>query len=62
MLQNRELLVRSFDCGIGLLVESTRPDEIQDDEIREDWEQAKFFLGRIMRRLTQTGEFSHVGT
>ena len=60
-LTNVELLERSLSGGIGALIEDTSPDQIQDEELQEDWREASFLITRIYRRLTDSGEFTHAG-
>lgn len=61
MLTNQQLIERSFDLLISDVLTAEKAEEMQDDDLREDWAQAQFYLRRILRRLYQQGEFEHVG-
>lgn len=62
MQTNQDLLDLKFDIQLGDTISSIQPDNLSDEDLRDDWEQAQFYLRRILRRLYQTGEFNHVGT
>lgn len=62
MRTNQDLLNLKFDRLLGDTLSSIQPENLIDEDLRDDWEQAQFYLRRILRRLYQTGEFNHVGT
>jgi hypothetical protein len=56
---DNELLATICPSSTGSITEILNSHQIQDDELREDWDQARFLLERIYCRIHQIGIFDN---